>query len=93
MMKMADLNSKMQHFFHLQLSKGQYQYHEIFDPWFFHQSIIPRSLIIILKYFRIWIRFRRDIREYVPVAQSRRENLELNFMMSCIVRSRRRNFL
>jgi hypothetical protein len=28
---------------------------------FFHQSSLPRSLIIILKYFRIWFRFRRDI--------------------------------
>jgi hypothetical protein len=28
---------------------------------FFHQSSLPRSLIIILKYFQIWFRFRQDI--------------------------------
>jgi hypothetical protein len=37
------------------------QSHEIFDLGFFHQSSFPRSLIIVLKYFRIWFRFRRDI--------------------------------
>jgi hypothetical protein len=41
------------------------QYHEIFEPRFFHQSNLSRSLIIILKYFRIWIQFRRDVHEYV----------------------------
>jgi hypothetical protein len=32
---------------------------------FCHQSILPKPLIIILKYFGIWFRFCRDIREYV----------------------------
>jgi hypothetical protein len=50
------------------------QSNEIFDPRFFHQSSLLRSLIIILKYFRIWFRFRRNI--YVEsalcrIAQSR----------------------
>jgi hypothetical protein len=33
------------------------QYHEIFDPWFFHQSTAPRPLINPLKYFSVSFRF------------------------------------
>jgi hypothetical protein len=49
-------------FFYCSL-KGQS--HEIFDPRFFHQPTLPRSLIITLKYFRIRFRFCRDIREHL----------------------------
>jgi hypothetical protein len=38
------------------------QCHEIFDLWFFHQTIPPRALIHVLKPFRIWIRIRRENR-------------------------------
>jgi hypothetical protein len=43
------------------LLKGQC--HEIFDPWFFHQTIPPRALIHSLKPFCIWLRFRRENRD------------------------------
>jgi hypothetical protein len=49
----------------LVLLKGQC--HEIFDPWFFRQSITPRPLIYTLKYFRFLFRIRRAITEYVFV--------------------------
>jgi hypothetical protein len=45
-------NSSLMHTFPL---KGQC--HEIFDPLFFHKSILLCSLIIILIYFLIWFRF------------------------------------
>jgi hypothetical protein len=39
------------------------QCHDIFDPRFFFKSINPpRTLIHVLKPFRIWLRIRRDIR-------------------------------
>jgi hypothetical protein len=38
------------------------QCHEIFDPRFFRQSIIPRPQINNLKYFRIMFRIHRYIR-------------------------------
>jgi hypothetical protein len=44
----------------IKLLKGQC--HEIFDPRFFRQSIIPRPQINTLKYFRILFRIHRDIR-------------------------------
>jgi hypothetical protein len=75
--------------------KGESQ--EIFDPQFF--SPINCSLIIILKYFRIWFLFCRDIREYMYVdsalhiAQSRQEKFDMNFTLSCKARSRKWNFL
>jgi hypothetical protein len=43
------------------------QRHEISTLSFFHQSIVLGSLIIVLKYFQIWFRFRRDIREYAAL--------------------------
>jgi hypothetical protein len=36
--------------------------HEIFDLWFFHQTIPPGPLIHGLKPFCIWLRIREDIR-------------------------------
>jgi hypothetical protein len=43
-----------------QFLKGQL--HEMFDPWFFHQSNPPRDLIQGLKPFGIWFGIRRDNR-------------------------------
>jgi hypothetical protein len=45
----------------------------IFDPRFFHQSIPLDSLINGLKYFCIWLRIRKEIREYkIFVVESNR---------------------
>jgi hypothetical protein len=41
------------------------QSHEIFDPRFFSSIKFIGSLIHGLKYFCIWFRIRREIREYV----------------------------
>jgi hypothetical protein len=41
------------------LKYSQCQCHEIFDLWFFHQTIPPSALIHGLKPFRIWLRIRR----------------------------------
>jgi hypothetical protein len=41
------------------------QYHEIFDLWFLHQTIPTRSLIHALQSFRILLRIRQEIIEYV----------------------------
>jgi hypothetical protein len=37
------------------------QCHDNFNPQFFHQSTLPRSLINRLELFRKWLRIRRDI--------------------------------
>jgi hypothetical protein len=42
----------------LSLLKGQC--HEIFNPWFFNQTIPPRALIHGLKPFQIWLRIRHE---------------------------------
>jgi hypothetical protein len=47
------------------LLKGQC--HEIFDPRFFRQPIMPRPLINTLEYFRFLFRIPRAITEYVFV--------------------------
>jgi hypothetical protein len=36
-----------------------------FDPIFFHKSMAPRALINTLKYFRILLRFRAEISEFI----------------------------
>jgi hypothetical protein len=36
------------------------QAHEIFNLRIFHESNLARSPIIVLKYFRIWFRFRGE---------------------------------
>jgi hypothetical protein len=41
------------------------QVHEIFNLWFFHQTIPYWSLIRGLKYFRISLRIRRERNKYV----------------------------
>jgi hypothetical protein len=41
------------------------QYHEIFDLYFFHQTITSRPLIHALKYFRKSLRIPREINEDV----------------------------
>jgi hypothetical protein len=38
------------------------QFHEIFDPRFFHQSTPPSALIHGLKPFLTWLRIRRENR-------------------------------
>jgi hypothetical protein len=43
------------------LLKGQC--HEVFDLWFFHQTIPPGALIHGLKHFCIWLRIREVIRQ------------------------------
>jgi hypothetical protein len=40
--------------------KGQCQ--EIFDFWFFHESVSPKHLSIALQPFQIFMKIRRDIR-------------------------------
>jgi hypothetical protein len=45
----------------------QGQCHEIFDLWFFRQSITPRPQMNILKYFRILFRIRWEINENVLI--------------------------
>jgi hypothetical protein len=47
--------------------KGQCQ--EIFDLWFFRQSIIPRTQMNTLKYFRIPFRIRWEINENVLISR------------------------
>ncbi len=42
------------------LLKGQC--HEIFDFWFFHESVFPQPLSIPLGLFRIFSKIRKDIR-------------------------------
>jgi hypothetical protein len=53
--------------FFLQTIDLKGQCHEIFDPPFFRQSIIPRPLINTLKYFRILFRIRRAIYKNVLI--------------------------
>ena len=43
------------------------QCHEIFDLWFFRQSITPRPQMNTLKYFRILFRIRWEINENVLI--------------------------
>jgi hypothetical protein len=38
------------------------QFHEIFDFWFFHESVSPKHLGIPLRPFRIFSKIRGDIR-------------------------------
>jgi hypothetical protein len=45
------------------------QCHEIFDLWFFRQSIIPRPQMNTLKYFRILFRIRWEINENVLITR------------------------
>jgi hypothetical protein len=47
---------------HLTIKMGQS--HEIFDPRFFHQSILLQSLINGLNHSCIWLRICREIRKY-----------------------------
>jgi hypothetical protein len=53
----------------LECLKGQC--HEIYDPWFFHQSIPLGPLIHGLKPFQIQIRIRGDIRFLVLIIQKK----------------------
>jgi hypothetical protein len=43
------------------------QCHEIFDLWFFRQSITPRPQMNTLKYFRILFRTRWEINKNVLI--------------------------
>jgi hypothetical protein len=43
------------------------QCHEIFDFWFFRQSITPRPQMNTVKYFRILFRIRWEINENVLI--------------------------
>jgi hypothetical protein len=49
----------------IQALKGQC--HEIFDLWYFRQSITPRPQMNTLKYFRILFRIRWEINENVLI--------------------------